>query len=378
MTSSERTRLRSRSRRLTTPTSSGPSITGTQRTSRSSITRATSDTSSCGDTATTSRVMTSATTCGRSARGPGPPSGRGSRSLSLTIPTTSPAASTTGREVIFRRVKSAAARSTGSSGRAVYTGRLITSIALIRTSTCRDTRSPYRSPTRQRHGGSGSELAHVAGAATGVLLVHRYRRSGVRAVPRQERQHLPVLRAVAVDGDALDPLVPRLQVDVPHVRHGRLRGQVHGLGHRRVGVLLEGRLHPQVPLRGDLEGGDEGPADVRRHRRVVPDPAGTRDPGHELVPVEAPLPRETLEQRVDLGQPATEHVADVGDHEHRLDAGAGARDDGDRAGGRDRHQLGVALRWLAAGRQLAVLPGGEGTALAGEVPRRLTGLAGNR
>ena len=39
-------------------------------------------------------------------------------------------------------------------------------------------------------------------------------------------------------------------------------GEVDGLGDTVIGILLKGRLHPDMPFGCDLVGGDENPLDV--------------------------------------------------------------------------------------------------------------------
>ena len=77
-----------------------------------------------------------------------------------------------------------------------------------------------------------------------------------------EGEDLVFLAAVAVDGDALAPQLVGQVVDLPHVFHRGIPGQVHGLGYRIVRVLLKGRLHAHVPLGGDVVGRHEDPPHV--------------------------------------------------------------------------------------------------------------------
>ena len=60
------------------------------------------------------------------------------------------------------------------------------------------------------------------------------------------------------------------QVDLLDVVGGGVVGEVDGLGDGVVGVLLEGRLQPDVPLGRDVVGGGEHLLHVARARRRLP------------------------------------------------------------------------------------------------------------
>src|SRR6185503_13396317 len=65
-------------------------------------------------------------------------------------------------------------------------------------------------------------------------------------------EHLLALAAVAEDRDAEAPELPRQLVGRRHVVLAGVVGQVDRLAHAVVGVALEGRLVPHVPLVGDV------------------------------------------------------------------------------------------------------------------------------
>ena len=98
-----------------------------------------------------------------------------------------------------------------------------------------------------------SELADAAGAAAAEFCV----RLGQHWFRRGVGQHLSFAAVVAIHLDALDLRLPRGQIDSADIIDRRGGGQVDRLGHGSVDVPLDGRLHPQVPLRCDLGCGRE-------------------------------------------------------------------------------------------------------------------------
>ena len=101
----------------------------------------------------------------------------------------------------------------------------------------------------------------------------------------------------------------------------------------------------------DVVGRDEDIPHVFGHLGEVGDGAVLGDLLHQLVGVEAPLPGDLLEERVDLDQLVVVHdLADEGDREQRLDTGGCAGDDGDGAGRGDGGDGGVAHASALPGR----------------------------
>src|SRR5450759_3309419 len=188
-------------------------------------------------------------------------------------------------------------------------------------------------------------------------------------------EHLLLAAAVAVDGDALAAAAEGQQVHVLDVVAGGLVGEVARLGDGVVGALLEGCLQLDVPLRGDVVGRGEDPLHVGGHPVEVPHGAHLGDLLHELVAVEAALPRDLLEVRVALDHAVVvEHVgAHVADREQGLDAARAAGDDADGARGRDRGDGGVAHTGARGTVEDGALEVGEHAALAGQL---LAGRAG--
>ena len=74
----------------------------------------------------------------------------------------------------------------------------------------------------------------------------------------------------------------------PDILLGGFLGEVRGLGDGRVGVLLEGGLHPDVLLRRHIVRGDEHVLDFLGHLVEV-DVALVRDAAHQVFGVPAPL-----------------------------------------------------------------------------------------
>src|SRR6184192_1948759 len=148
-------------------------------------------------------------------------------------------------------------------------------------------------------------------------------------------EHLHLARCVAVHRHALAAELVGVAVDLLDIFLGRVVREVAGLGDRRVGELLEGGLHLDVPLGGHV---------VRRHEHALPlrghlvevDVARRGDPLHERVRVPAFLLREAHESLVDVGHQHAGLVAHERDREQRLDPRRAPRDDRDRPRGRHR------------------------------------------
>src|SRR3990172_4186140 len=90
----------------------------------------------------------------------------------------------------------------------------------------------------------------------------RLRRSGLRDADIED---LVLARTVPVHRDALALQLVREEVRLLHVVHGRVVGHVDRLRHSRITVVLEGRLHPHVPLRRDVVGDREDALPLLRH-----------------------------------------------------------------------------------------------------------------
>src|SRR2546427_393086 len=84
------------------------------------------------------------------------------------------------------------------------------------------------------------------------------------------------------------------------VRLGGVVREVARLGDRRIGELLEGGLHPDVPLRRDVVRRDEHALPLGRDLVEV-DVARGGDPLHQIVRVPAFAPRDSHEVLVHIG-----------------------------------------------------------------------------
>ena len=156
-------------------------------------------------------------------------------------------------------------------------------------------------------------------------------------------KHLVVLAAVAVDGDALAVEFMRQVVDLAHVLLGGVVGQVDGLGDGVVGVLLEGGLHADVPLRGHVVGGHEDLLDIFGNALDVAQASLGGHGPHEFVGVETACLGFGLEPGVDFGELVVVHdIAHEAQREQGFDAAGAVGDDAQGAGGRDGGQGGVA------------------------------------
>src|SRR5215217_2813913 len=186
-------------------------------------------------------------------------------------------------------------------------------------------------------------------------------------------QSLRVARAVPVDRYALATRGEGLAVGVLHVFDARLVGQVDGLGdtHRR--VLLERRLHPDVPLARDVVRSDPYAAHVVGDILDVTHGAVLGDLLHQPLGIETPLFSELDELGVYVGHLHIGLTPHERHGEERLDAARATGDHGDRTrrgdGGDGRVPDTVASSLVA--RALEV---GHDTALVGEGPALLPGL----
>src|SRR5215217_27282 len=145
-------------------------------------------------------------------------------------------------------------------------------------------------------------------------------------------QYLRVARAVPVDRYALAARGEGLAVGVLHVFDARLVGQVDGLGDAHRGVLLERRLHPDVPLARDVVRGHPHAAYVVRDVLDVAHGAVLGDLLHQLLGVETALPGKLDELGVDVGHLHVGLTAHERHGEEWLDAAGAAGDHGDRSG----------------------------------------------
>ena len=87
-----------------------------------------------------------------------------------------------------------------------------------------------------------------------------------RSVPGA--QHLVGLAAVAVHRDAFAAQRVGRLVRFRYIVHRGVLGKVDGLGYGIVGIGLERRLHPHVPLRADVVRHPEHFLDPARHRQI--------------------------------------------------------------------------------------------------------------
>ena len=140
--------------------------------------------------------------------------------------------------------------------------------------------------------------------------------------------------------------------------------EIDGLGHRVVGVLLECRLHFDVPFGRDVVSRDEYALNAFGHCPDIGAAAVLGNLLHQFVGIKATLLRNPLEYGVHLEQfGAVEHPPDKGEREQRLDAAGAAGDDGERARGRDGGDRGVPDRLHARPVVDASLEVGEGAPL---------------
>ena len=200
------------------------------------------------------------------------------------------------------------------------------------------------------------------------------------------REHLAVTRPIAVDGDTLALHLIRQLVDLAHVLAGRGVREVRRLGDGGVAVLLERRLHLDVPLRRDVVRRREDLLPLHRDLRVL-HRTGLGDPLHEGVGV-PPLARGDRDEiLVHVGHHDAGLIAHEGDREEGLQPRRAAGDDRDRPGRGDGGDVAVAelhLRTDAVPRLVTraggvgppdgTLPLGEGAALLRETHRLLLPL----
>src|SRR5690606_8441350 len=99
-----------------------------------------------------------------------------------------------------------------------------------------------------------------------------------------------------------------------------------------VGMLLESRLHPDVPLGGDFMGCYEDPLYVLGHLGQAMNGATAKNLVHELIAVEAPLLGDLLEDRIDEPQRPLTDFVDERECEARVDTRRAFGGDADCAG----------------------------------------------
>src|SRR5215203_2727199 len=142
-------------------------------------------------------------------------------------------------------------------------------------------------------------------------------------------EDLRITRAIAVDRHRLAPQGVGEPVGVLDVLRGRFVREVNGLGDAHRGVLLERRLHPDVPLGRDVVRGHPHAAHVLRNLRYVAYAAVLGNLLHQVLGVEASLSGELHELGVHVGQFHVRLTAHKGDGEERFYAARAARDYGD-------------------------------------------------
>ena len=190
-------------------------------------------------------------------------------------------------------------------------------------------------------------------------------------------QHLPLLAAVAVHGDAFAAQFVGQHIGLRYIVHRGGVGEVDGLGNGVVGVFLGRALHPHVPLRGNVVGSAEDLFHPRRQIQPL-QTAGLRHIQHQLLRVETLIAGHRLEVGVAFHQPGVvHHIADIGEGKQRLDAAGGAGDDADGAGRGDGggRRIPHGLRRSAGAGAVvdAALPGRKDAAPAGQLRRGVGG-----
>ena len=183
-------------------------------------------------------------------------------------------------------------------------------------------------------------------------------------------QHLPGPRPIAVHCNALAVELIRQLIDLSDVVLGGHGRKVRGLGDRRIRVLLERRLHTDVPLRRDVVRGLEDGLHLLRHTREV-NVTLLCDTGHELLRVPLLHPRASHESGVHIRHHRTRLVSHERYCEDRLDPSGTSRQDGN--GARRRHRREVTVPELTH-RTNTVSVRGSGTLIVrppnGLLPRR--------
>src|SRR5215204_4608769 len=199
-----------------------------------------------------------------------------------------------------------------------------------------------------------------------------------RSLPARlaRRQDLSVARAIAVDRYPLTVQGVGLTVGVLDVLGRRVVWQVDGLGDTHRGVLLEGGLHPDVPLASNVVRGDPHAAHVVGDPFDVAHGAVLGDRSHQLLRVEGALLGELDELGVDVWHLHVGLPAHEGHGEERLYAARAAGDHRDRTrrgyGGDGRVADPVATRLVARTHVV-----GHNAALLGEGPALLPSLVVN-
>src|SRR5829696_677643 len=120
-------------------------------------------------------------------------------------------------------------------------------------------------------------------------LRFRDERRAHRLLGLTRAQNLGVARSITVDRYALTVQAVGQPVSILDVLRRRLVGEVDRLRYTHRGVLLERRLHPDVPLGRDVMRGHPHAPDVLRDLRDVADVAVLGDLLHQLLGVETPL-----------------------------------------------------------------------------------------
>src|SRR6056297_3048137 len=192
-------------------------------------------------------------------------------------------------------------------------------------------------------------------------------------------QRLRHLAVVAVDGDRLDPELPRIEVELLDIGDGRGLRQVHRLGDRTGDERLGGGHHLDVAHVVDRVVAHRALEDLgvlRQQRRRSVDGLVLRDvvdDGLDLLLCVAEVAQRLGHRLVDdLDRRATDHLLHLHQPEVGFDPGGVAvHHQPDGAGRRQHGSLGVAVAVLAAELQCLV-PAGPGR--AHEVARHRTGV----
>ena len=192
-------------------------------------------------------------------------------------------------------------------------------------------------------------------------------------------ENLFLSAAGAVDSDALAGELPCEEVGAADVLNGGVVGEVDGLRYGGVRGLLEGGLHADVPLRGDVRRGDEGGLDPVRDVRALCQGVALGEELSEVVTVEAFVACDGLEGAVNVveGLSLQDVVLAEGESEEGFDAAGAAGDHGDGAGGGDGKLARVAEWLFAVYVGAAALPSSEGAALLRKALGLGAGLLGD-
>ncbi len=160
-------------------------------------------------------------------------------------------------------------------------------------------------------------------------------------------EHLLALAAVTEDGDAKAAQIPGQHVRVAHIIIGSAVGQIDGLADTVIDALLEGRLHPNVPLRRNLVRGHVGRERWMFRRRMPMQRAMLLDIGERLFFLDnvtgRQRPRKEWVDEIEhtIRAIGLLHTMLESQREDRLDARRTIGQDTDGAGGSDRGARGV-------------------------------------